>query len=55
MSNHLKELKLQNEILDTMINLSLSREIAEIHPVNKMMVRVWEAKLEELLAERDAL
>lgn len=55
MSNTLNALKLQNEILDAMLHLSMSREIAEIHPANATMVRVWEAKLESLIAQQRAL
>lgn len=55
MSKTLKELKLQNELLDAMLNLSISREIAAIHPVNGMMARAWEAKVDSLRAELRAL
>ena len=47
----LKQLKLSHEIFDALTQLQMSMEIAEIHPANKMMVRVWEAKVESLRAE----
>jgi hypothetical protein len=42
------EIKYARELIDAMSYLQTAKEIAEIHPVNKMMVRVWEAKVREL-------